>query len=52
MSFRFFCEANQALKKDQSTFCLTYKAMKEFEHEYPDIAKKYFDMRMEDIRIR
>ena len=52
MSFRFFCEANQALKKDQSTFCSTYKAMKEFEHEYPDIAKKYFDMRMEDIRIR
>ena len=52
MSFRQFCEANQALKKDPSTICSTLKAMQDYEKDYPEIAKKYFDIRMEDIRIR
>ena len=52
MSFRQFCEANQALRKDQSKLCSTLRAMKEYEKEYPLIASKYFDLRMEDIRIR
>ena len=54
MSFRQFCIANQMLKpkKMEDTPCSTYKAMLDFENEYPEIAKKYFDIRMEDIRIR
>ena len=50
MSFRQFCIANQALKKDTNTICTTLKCMQEFENEYPEIAKKYFDVRMEEVR--
>lgn len=52
MSFRQFCEANQALKKNQEIICSTLKAMRNYENEFPDIAKKYFDIRMEDIKVR
>jgi hypothetical protein len=45
MSFREFCKANQALKKDQDTQCSTYKAMCDFQSEHPDIAAKYFDQK-------
>jgi hypothetical protein len=45
MTFREFCLANQALKRDQTTECTTYKAMEDFEREHPDIAKEYFDQR-------
>ena len=50
MSFRQFCEANQALKKDKTKICSTLKCMLDFEKEFPEIASKYFDIRMEDIR--
>lgn len=50
MSFRQFCEANQAIKKDKTKICSTLSAMKNFEENYPKIAKKYFDIRMEDIK--
>ena len=51
MSFRQFCEANQALKKTKDgTLCSTMKAMVDFEKEYPEIAKKFFDVRMEEHR--
>lgn len=49
MSFRQFCVANQNLKKDQTKLCSTMKALVDFEKEHPEIAKKYFDIRMEDI---
>jgi len=49
MSFRQFCEANQALKKDQTKMCSTLQAMVDFEREFPEVAKKYFDLRMEDL---
>lgn len=52
MSFRQFCVANQEYKKNKSTICSTLKAMQDFENEYPEIAKKYFDVRMEEVRIR
>lgn len=57
MSFRQFCLANQALKKPNKktgeiTKCSTLRCMEEFESEYPDIAKKFFDIRMEDIKIK
>lgn len=45
MSFRYFCEANQALRKDQSTYCSSMKAMTDFEAEHLEIAKKYFDLK-------
>lgn len=50
MSFRQFCEANQKLHKTKGTMCSSMKSMVEFEKEYPEIAKKYFDMRFEDMK--
>ena len=49
MSFRQFCKANQELKKNPDVLCSTMKAMIEFETEYPELSKRYFDIRMEDI---
>lgn len=45
MSFRQFCEANQALVKTEGHLCATMRAMRDFEKENPDTAKKYFDIR-------
>lgn len=50
MSFRYFCEANQALRKTEG-HCSSYKAMLEFEKEHPDIAGKYFNLRFEDYKL-
>lgn len=50
MSFRQFCEANQALHKTKGKLCSSMKSMTQFEKEHPDIAKKYFDMRFEDMK--
>lgn len=51
MSFRHFCEANQALKPAGASLCATMRAMVDFEKKYPEIAKKYFDLRYEDFKI-
>lgn len=48
MSFRYFCEANQALKKDASKLCTCMQAMTDFEREHPEIAQRYFDLRYID----
>ena len=32
------------------TFCSCYRAMVEFEEEYPDIAEKYYDLRFEELK--
>ena len=48
MSFRQFCEANQALHKTEGTYCSAMQAMVEFEEKFPDIAAKYFDLRYAD----
>lgn len=50
MSFRQFCEANQALHKTAG-YCSTMKAMMEFEAENPEVAKQYFDLRYEDFKL-
>ena len=50
MSFRQFCEANQALHKSDG-YCSTMKAMMDFEKENPDIAKQYFDLRYESFTL-
>lgn len=44
MSFREFCERNQKLKKTNG-LCSTMKSMQDFENRFPQIAKKYFDIK-------
>lgn len=48
-SFRQFCEANQFYHKNKSSLCLAYSSMLEFEKEFPEIAKKYFDLRFDEF---
>jgi len=45
---RQFCEANQEYHKNPDTLCATYQALVDFEKDYPDIAKEYFDLRYEE----
>lgn len=47
-SFRDFCETNQRYHKNKETKCSAYRSMTEFEEEFPEIAKRYFDLRYED----
>lgn len=51
MSFRQFCEANQALHKTKNTLCSSMKAMTLFEQDSPEIAKKYFDLRYDSYSL-
>ena len=51
MSFRQFCEANQALHKTPNSLCSSMKAMTTFEEENPEIAKRYFDLRYDDFKL-
>lgn len=46
-SFRQFCEANQEVHKNSSTTCAAYQALLDFERDYPEIAKKYVDLRFD-----
>ena len=46
-SFRQFCEANRDYNHNEN--CSSYRSMIEFEKDRPDIAKKYFDLRFEDL---
>lgn len=48
MSFRQFCEANQALHKTQGTLCAPMRAMTMFEQKHPEIAARYFDLKYND----
>ncbi len=48
-SFRQYCEANQALVKTEGHICSSMRAMVQFEEEYPEIAKKYFDLRFDQF---
>lgn len=46
ITFREFCEKNQALHKGRYTeYSAAMKAMLDFEEEFPEIAKRYFDIR-------
>lgn len=51
MSFRQFCEANQALRKTPDKLCSSMQAMTEFEKENPTIAETYFDLRYDDYTL-
>lgn len=50
-SFREFCEANQASVKTEGKVCKAMKAMVDFEQEHPEIAKKYFDLRFDEMSV-
>ena len=50
MSFRQFCEANQALHKTEGTYCSSMAALLDFEAKHPDIAKQYFDLRYDQFK--
>ena len=44
MSFRQFCEANQALRKSETGYCTAMRALNRIETFFPHIAKRYFDL--------
>lgn len=48
MSFREFCERNQFYCKTDRT-CSSLQSMKDFEKEFPIIAKEYFDLKYSDL---
>lgn len=52
-SFREYCEANEVYHrkntKNVSSNCSCYQAMLDFEAEFPDIAKKYYDLRFDKL---
>lgn len=47
-SFREFCEANQYYHSNQNTNCSAYQVMLDFEKDFPEIAKEYFDLKFEN----
>lgn len=46
-SFRDFCESNQNPESDKK--CASMRYLEEFEKKHPEVAKKYFDLRYEDL---
>lgn len=50
MSFRQFCEANQALSKGTG-LCASMRAMTEFEQNHCEIAKQFFDLRFDSYSL-
>ena len=47
-TFREFCELCQRDIKTENTVCAAMRALNMIEEKYPDVAKKYFDMRFPD----
>lgn len=50
-SFREFCEGNQAAMKRKQGYCSAMQAMADFQKKYPEIARKYFDLRYSDFAL-
>ncbi len=52
-SFRQYCEANEEYhmrnNPNSAKNCSCFQTMLDFEKEFPEIAEKYFDLRMEDL---
>ena len=52
-SFRQYCEANEEYHrrhtKNPTKNCSCYQAMLDFESEFPEIAKKYYDLRFDEL---
>ena len=51
-SFREYCEANQERIKTEGKICSSMRALIAFEEEYPEIARKYFDMRYDSFSLK
>ena len=49
MSFREFCTTNQDYAKNQDVLCSCYRAMIDFEKQFPEIAKNYYDLKFSEI---
>lgn len=49
-SFRQFCEANQDYHKGKG-ICSAYKVMIDFEKDFPEIAREYFDLRWDQLNM-
>lgn len=49
MSFRQYCQANQDRIKTYGKKCAAMRMLEKFESQYPDIAKKYFDLKFENF---
>lgn len=47
MSFRQYCEANQDRVKTSGKKCTAMRALENFETAFPEIAKKYFDLKFD-----
>lgn len=52
MSFRQYCIANQETIKTNGKVCSSMRAMLDFENSYPEVAKKYFDLRYDDYKLQ
>jgi len=54
-SFRQYAIANEEWHKSHTKnpigYCSCYRTMIEFEKQFPEIARDYFDMRMEDLNL-
>ena len=54
-SFRQYCEDNERYHREHTKNpngnCSCYQTMIDFEQKFPEIAKKYFDVRMEEINM-
>lgn len=48
MSFREFCERNQFYCKTDK-ICSSMQSLKDFESEFPEIAKRYFDLKYSEL---
>ena len=46
-SYREFCEASQSTTKN--VLCASMRYLREIEDKYPEIAKEYFDIKLEKI---
>jgi radical SAM superfamily enzyme YgiQ (UPF0313 family) len=51
MSFRQFAMANQKYHKNPKTKCSTMKVLDFFDESFPELAKKYFDLRYENLNL-
>ena len=45
ISFRQYCQANQDRVIIEGKKCTAMRALEDFESKYPDIAKRYFDLK-------
>ena len=50
MSFREYCKEKQLRIKTIGKKCTALRALEKIETEYPEIAKKYFDLKFGEVK--